>query len=128
MKTILHLEDEERVTQLVRLILGNEYNYIVVSSVKDALDIINFRKINLILLDLRLLVEKKTGGELEGEKLLQALQETKKKIKVILLTGLSETARIVMKKYPKLVKGIIDKPFRINALREIIKNVLSSKM
>ncbi len=124
MKTILHVEDEDRVTILVRAIL-KDYDYIAVKTIKDAIEIIKIKKIDLILLDLRLVKEKKITGDFEGIKLFNELTKLKKKIPIILLTALSEQAKLI-KKENKLVKAIINKPFRIKELKESINHCLNS--
>ena len=123
MKTILHVEDETTVTRLVRTILKKDYNYISVSNIKDALDIIKFKKIDLILLDLRLRREKRIDGNFEGIKLLDKVISLNTRINVVLLTALSEAAKNIKNKYP-IIKAIINKPFRIAELKDDIKKFI----
>ena len=68
MKKILHVEDESQVTDLVGLALKDEYDYTPVESAEEAIELIESDSFDLVIIDLKLLPEKKINGHLRVRK------------------------------------------------------------
>jgi len=125
MISVLHVEDEKSVIQMVREMLRDEYDYTAVTSLKEALEIIKTEKIDVILLDLKLSYEQRLNGDFRGVKLLKELSEQHKKIKVILVSALSEESKKAKLEHPSFVKATVSKPFRKKQLVDAIIAVTS---
>ena len=83
---------------------------------RNALEIIQNKKVNLILSDLQMPV-------MDGEALLKAIQDKEIKIPFIFITGQSHFSE---EKALRLgAKGLVYKPYKLKAMDEKIQNVLT---
>jgi len=121
---VLHVEDNQLVTGMVRKMIGVDYNYVSVDNVHDALSIIKDKRVDLIILDLKLRADSESDGESAGYRVLESLKLSKLKVKVVILSALSEESRVAQESYPSIVKAIVNKPFRIQQLRDAISACL----
>jgi two-component system cell cycle sensor histidine kinase/response regulator CckA len=118
--TILLVEDEEQVRQVVRRILeGSGYTVHAAAGVQDAERLMqgHAHSIDLLLSDVVL-------TESSGPALAEQLRRVRPDLKVLFMTGYSEPALA----YAELVKahvGMIHKPFTPRALIDRIRDVLS---
>lgn len=123
-KRILHLEDEDSIIQLVKEMLNGEYDYNPVKNIEEALEAVDKKHFDLILLDLKLGNTKDIHGELLGFKFLKKIEEMNDKMSVVIVSALSEKAKEAKKRFKKIIKGIVSKPFRKKVLIKNIKRVL----
>lgn len=111
-KTILIVEDSFVVREQLKDILENRnYKILEAKDVKEAVDIINFNKIDLMLLDLEL--EKSNGYDFLIKNRTLILE--KLNIKVVIITG-NISSNLIRDSFRLGVKEIIRKPFVIEEL------------
>lgn len=119
-KTIMIVDDEEALVEIIRIKLESEgYNVMVAYDGKEALEKINKQKPNLILLDIMM-------PELNGFEVCKKLKnnESLKYIPVIMLSAKAQEVDI---KKGREVGAIdyITKPFDFAQMIEVIKNHLN---
>lgn len=120
-KTILVVEDEETVRQLLKSVLmGFNYEVLTASNGQEALDIYKLEKskISLIMLDLQMPI-------MDGRKCLKKLLETNPCIKVIITSGCveGEDSDIIISG----VSYCLQKPYSIGNLLSLINEILLDK-
>jgi len=116
---ILVVDDEEEVCKLFHRILKDEgYTVLTANSGKEALDLVDKKGPDLVILDLKL-------PDINGIKVLRRLQRMNKNMEVIIVTGYGtmKTARVAMRLG---AYDYITKPFDIHYIRTLIKDALSS--
>lgn len=114
---ILIIEDDEKVRKVLRTIL-EEKGYFVdtAKNGKEAIERIEATSYKLALIDVRL-------PDIEGTKLLPAMQETNPKMVKIMITGFP-TMRSAIEAVNKGADGYILKPIKIENLLNIINEHL----
>ena len=122
-KTIVCIEDEPDMIDLVRLILGN-HNYEVHGALggREGLELVRELKPDLVLLDLMM-------PEMDGWQVLQTIrvEEGISDIPVVILTAKSQSIDKVLGLHIARVDDYVTKPFGPQELLASIKRVLSEK-
>ena len=119
--TILVVEDESMIQEFVKTVLEtNWYDVITADDWKEWLDryMENMNSIDMVILDL-------TMPRMSGQAVLEKMLEIKNDVKVIISSGQNnEEARwgILTK-----AKWFINKPYRVEALTNMVKSVLESE-
>ena len=118
-KSILVVDDQESICQMMSELITRKFNNISVESVNNGLEAIEKIKsgnYDLIFLDIHL------GDEdINGWEVLKRIKEIRPDQKVYMITGYAveeETEKIVENN----ALGILHKPFKLNRLYEIIEN------
>jgi DNA-binding response OmpR family regulator len=120
-KTIVHIEDEPEMVDLVKLILGRKgYEVIGATGGQEGLDIIREFVPDLILLDLMM-------PDVEGWDVYQQVRadEALKNIPVIVVTAKAQNIDKVLGLHIAKVDDYISKPFSPQELIDSIEKVLS---
>lgn len=120
-KTIVHIEDEPEMVDLVKLILGRKgYQVIGATGGQEGLDIIREYVPDLILLDLMM-------PDVEGWDVYQQVRadEALKNIPVIVVTAKAQNIDKVLGLHIAKVDDYISKPFSPQELVDSIEKVLS---
>jgi len=120
-KRILVVDDEEDLTWTISKHLYRNGNrekreILCANSGRIALKILNEKKVDLVLTDLRM-------PEINGYELLDYLAKSYPETKVIVMTAFG-TTELESKLSNMSVLGYIEKPFEINELRNMVENVL----
>ncbi len=121
MHSILVLEDNEDLLQLMVKLLGREYNVFVGSNGKEGLEVIENEDIDLVVSDIMM-------PEMDGIELCRSVKSKLEfsHIPVLLLTAKnSEEDRA--EAYDSGADGFISKPFNLTVLHARIKNLLKYK-
>ena len=116
--TVLVVDDEKDVCELFERILKNEgYKILTANTGKEGLDLVDRKKPDLVVLDLRL-------PDMNGIEILRSIKKTNEKIQVIIMTGYGtmKTARTAMRLG---AYDYVPKPFDIAYVRALIKDALS---
>ena len=108
---ILHIEDNEIIIKMVKDMLGRDYFYSSVNNINEAIRIILKKKVDVVLLDLRLGTGDSISSLLPGTIFLKEISEAGLKVNVVVLSALTEQSKIAKRSYPSLVKSIVNKPF-----------------
>ncbi len=120
-KTIVHVEDEPEMVDLVKLILGRKgYQVIGATGGQEGLDVIREHVPDLILLDLMM-------PDVEGWDVYQQVRadEALKHIPVIVVTAKAQNIDKVLGLHIAKVDDYISKPFSPQELVDSIEKVLS---
>jgi len=115
---VLVVDDEEEVLELFRRILKKEeYIVLTANNGKEALELVDSKRPDLTILDLKL-------ADMNGIEILRRIKRIDENIEVIIITGYGtmKTARIAMRLG---AYDYITKPFDINYIKALIKDVLS---
>lgn len=122
-RTVVCIEDELEMIELVKLILGR-HNFQVIGAVggQQGLDKIEEIKPDLVLLDLMM-------PEMDGWEVYQKMKasETMRDIPVIVVTAKAQSIDRVLGLHIARVDDYITKPFGPQELLESVERVLSSK-
>jgi len=119
--TILIVEDEKLMLRLLeRFFLQHGYQVLVASDGEQAIEVYRCYKprIDAVLLDIRL--PKTTGGEV-----LRKLKEENAAVKVVIASGYLE-ANLKTDKVYAGVKRFVNKPYVLDELVEVFKNVIEN--
>ena len=120
-KTIVHIEDEPEMVDLVKLILGRKgYQVIGATGGQEGLDIVREHVPDLVLLDLMM-------PDIEGWDVYQQLRadEALKHIPVIVVTAKAQSIDKVLGLHIAKVDDYLSKPFSPQELVDSIEKVLS---
>lgn len=117
--TILVVDDDIKILDAFETLLKNGYEVLVTTSAEKALEIINDKKINLVLLDLLL-------PGMDGIEALQQIKNIDEGIEVIIITGV-ETLQSSIKAMQLGAYDYLVKPFNINEVSIIIKKALEKQ-
>ena len=120
-KTIVHIEDEPEMVDLVKLILGRKgYHVIGAIGGQEGLDIVREHVPDLVLLDLMM-------PDVEGWDVYQQIRadESLKHIPVIVVTAKAQNIDKVLGLHIAKVDDYISKPFSPQELVDSIEKVLS---
>ncbi|UCE17376.1 MAG: response regulator [Gemmatimonadota bacterium] len=119
-RTFLIVDDECACREAFRIALEDEYNLIEAETGEKALEILQRReKIDLVLLDFLL------PPGIDGLKVLERMRELNCEVPVIVVTG-KGTEEVCRSAFKMGVRDYIQKPFKVNELRETIKRVCGS--
>ncbi|MBT3345611.1 MAG: response regulator [Gemmatimonadetes bacterium] len=112
--TILIVDDDETILQLLTTALGRDYEILQASDGDEAVEIHTNRDegVDLVLLDLGM-------GRMSGYDALAAMQMDDPDVRVIVITGLDPDAA----RLPN-VRRIITKPFRVDQVRNAVAEEL----
>ena len=117
MKRILIVDDELAIRESLRMILKSDYDTVLASSGKEALEVVGDNSLSLILLDVMM------PGE-DGLKVLEQIREMSA-TPVIMVTALNSVKSAV--KAMKLgAFDYITKPFNVDDIREIVEKALTT--
>ncbi len=117
MKRILIVDDELAIRESLRMILKNDYDTVLASSGKEALEVVGNNSLSLILLDVMM------PGE-DGLKVLELIREMSA-IPVIMVTALNSVKSAV--KAMKLgAFDYITKPFNVDEIKEVVGKALAT--
>ena len=120
MKTILVVDDDRMILRLATEALrdyAEGFNVITAQNGKQALQILNASKVDLVISDLKMPV-------MDGYELLSHMSKHYRNIPVIVMTGFG-SPEIAKQLRQKGVLHYVEKPFEINMLREKISDVLA---
>ena len=120
-KTIVHIEDEPEMVDLIKLILGRKgYKVIGATGGREGLDIVREHVPDLVLLDLMM-------PDIEGWDVYQQIRadESLKHIPVIVVTAKAQNIDKVLGLHIAKVNDYISKPFSPQELVDSIEKVLT---
>lgn len=119
--SILLVEDNEEILQLVHRLLSNEYHVFTAMNGKEALVVLEHEKIDLIVSDIMM-------PEMDGVELCKSLKNNIEysHIPIILLTAKTDV-KDRADAYESGADAFISKPFNLNVLHARIKNLLRSR-
>lgn len=116
-KEILIADDEPGIRMLLTDLLTNDgYHVSTAKTGKEALDKINANTYDLIILDYKLPI-------LDGNKVLQQLNQDKRETPAILISGLIEEV-IKGSRNNNMIKKVIAKPFNVKDIQQSVKFIL----
>ena len=116
-RTILVVDDDPYVrTLVVKLLTESGYNAVPAADAWQAMDQLQQKSVDLIILDLRM------PGPVDGEQLLFALRDQGNDVPVVVLSGYvdDETNRYP----PDCVHAVLKKPIKIEHFQETVERVL----
>jgi len=117
--TILIVDDEKNILELFhRILKKNEYTVLTANNGKEALELADKERPDLVILDLKL-----TG--INGIEVLRRIKQIDENIEVIAMTGFG-TIKTVKAAMRLGAQDYITKPFDINYVSSLIKEALSS--
>ncbi len=115
--TILIVDDEEQNIELARIVLHREgYTLFSATGAKEALDILNNKKIDVLVLDLMM-------DEMDGFEMLAHLREKNSEIKTIVVSALSDDETISRARTLG-AQGYLSKPYEILSLKKEVAQLL----
>jgi len=114
---ILVVDDDDGVLKLFDITLRNEYKVLTVNNGREALELANKKKLDLVILDLKM-------PDMNGIEILRRINRIDENIEVIIITGYGtmKSARVAMKLG---AYDYITKPFQIDYVKGLIKDALS---
>ncbi|SES28234.1 two-component system, response regulator, stage 0 sporulation protein F [Gracilibacillus ureilyticus] len=119
-KTVLVVDDQIGIRLLLQEVITHEgYQVELAMNGQEALDKINSREPDLIMLDYKLPI-------IDGHALVKQLVEKGIETPVIVMSGLPDRAEEKMNHYP-VVKSVIGKPFQLNDIRIMVKDIIDGK-
>ncbi len=117
--TILVVDDENGVRQSFNLVLKDDYEVVMSASGKEALNVLEKKKVDLVLLDIML-------PDINGLDLLQKIKENDPNTEVVMVTAVKEIQTAV-----KAIKlgayEYVIKPFLVDDVMTIIERALEKK-
>jgi PAS domain S-box-containing protein len=120
--TILLVDDEEPIRSLGRQILeGMEFNVVLAADGKEAIEVFNAFKDEIVCVILDLTMPHMSGDEAYREMLL-----LKPGVRVIVSSGFSE--HDVVRRFPEYgLSGFIQKPYKIDSLAGMLRKILTEE-
>jgi DNA-binding NtrC family response regulator len=114
---ILVVDDDNGVLKLFDTALRDEYKILTVNNGREALELANKKKPDLVILDLKM-------PDMSGIEILRRINRIDENIEVIIITGYGtmKSARVAMKLG---AYDYITKPFQIDYVKGLIKDALS---
>ncbi|HLR16011.1 MAG TPA: response regulator [Bacillota bacterium] len=114
---ILIIEDQEGIRMLLLEICTNAgYHVCTASTGKEAVDILNEKTFQLLILDYNLPM-------ISGAEVLRRLDHSRVKSAVILISGMTEAIDDELIRHP-LVKHVVSKPFDIQYMLRLVQSIL----
>ncbi len=117
--TILVIEDEQVIREMIKIALQRNYNIIEASSCKEAIDLLKIESIDLVLVDYML-------PDGRGFKVVQEVQNGDNRIPVIFMTAYG-TESVAIQALRTGVVDYIKKPINLPYLRQRVHEILSGK-
>jgi len=118
---ILVIDDDRDICDVLKKTLVHDgYKVKTITKPKNALRDVKKNTYHLIILDLKM-------PEISGEDLLRDIRKVNSDISVIILTAFPSVDSAVQALHSQ-VFDYVRKPFKINELRDIVRNALKSKM
>lgn len=117
--TVLVVEDELGPRESLRAVLQADYQVLLATEGEQALQIIEYAPVDVVLLDLRL-------PGLSGWQVVNKLKALHPSLKVIVVTSYEPDARVDQELRPHLFAYIV-KPFHISHLRETVKRAVAHR-
>lgn len=117
-KTILVVEDEQNILDLLKIIFSSEYNVLTAANGRQALEVVESQLPDLILMDIMM-------EDMDGMTALKEIKanEKTKDVKILMLSAKCQKSDMdEAEKHGAL--GFITKPFDPNQLLETIKKVI----
>ena len=120
-KKFLIIDDDPELSQgLVELFTDEGYSVDTSLNGLDGLNLLKQYEYNIVFLDIRM-------PGLNGIELLKQLRGFPVKCKIFIISGAPDTElRLESEGIMQMVKGIIKKPFEINSMLEMIRNIANS--
>ncbi|MFC4402842.1 response regulator [Gracilibacillus xinjiangensis] len=119
-KTVLVVDDQIGIRLLLEEVITQEgYQVELAMNGQEALDKIDAAQPDLIMLDYKLPI-------IDGHALVKQLVEKEIEIPIIVMSGLPERAEEKMKHYA-IVNAVIGKPFQLNEIRIMVKDIIDGK-
>jgi len=118
-RTLLVVDDEEGPRQSLRVVFKNEYDLLLASEGKMAIDMARQQKIDVAILDIRM-------SGMSGIDVLQGLKAVDPQIEVIMLTAY-ETIDSVRQALRLGACDYLNKPFDIPAIRTAVANAMERR-
>jgi CheY-like chemotaxis protein len=114
--TILVVDDEPGIRTMIQFELSQQgYEILTAESGVKALEMLDGRKVDLILTDMRM-------PQMDGLELIARVRQILPTIPIVLMTGFVEER--VRKVQEQKVSGTLNKPFTIDQLAEMVHKVL----
>ncbi len=122
-KTILYIEDDQDMIQLMTLILSRR-NYKVITA-KDGvkgLQALHKRKPDLVLLDLMM-------PRMDGRDVVREIRQTRelRHLPIVLISARQDEAEALVSDYPKGISAYIAKPFRVDDILAVVEDALDAR-
>ncbi len=116
-KTVLVVDDQVGIRLLLEEVITQEsYHVELAVNGKEAYEKIVDKQPDLIMLDYRLPI-------IDGPRLIEMLAEKNYQIPIVMMSGLPDKAREGVKNID-MVCEIVEKPFQLNDIREMVSNIL----
>ena len=117
-KTIAIVDDDVDFLEWLKIGLSMEgYNVITATSGKDGLNLVRDNKIDLIILDIKLL-------DMDGFEFAKICKQQYSKIPIVAVSGFFKVAEYIQKGYEAGVDDFLTKPFSYELLSVKIKKIL----
>lgn len=117
--TVLVVEDELGPRESLRAVLQADYQVLLATEGEQALQIIEYAPVDVVLLDLRL-------PGLSGWQVVNKLKALHPSLKVIVVTSYEPDERVNQELCPHLFAYIV-KPFHVSHLRETVKRAVAHR-
>lgn len=111
--TILFVDDEERIVNLLKMMFRSNYEVLTATSGKQALEIVQSRNVHVIVSDQRM-------PEMLGTELLSSTRKVSPETMRILLTGYSDLAAIVGSVNDSEIFRFVNKPWNNDEMKFIV--------
>lgn len=117
MKKILIVDDQYGIRLLLSEVFKKEgYKTFIAAEGEEALDIVGKNTINIVILDMKL-------PKMNGVEILKRIRQIDMNIKVIMMTAYGEIGNVNKAKEYGIIE-LLCKPFDINYLKAIVKNII----
>lgn len=114
--TILIIDDDKTICETTKVLLEDEYKVLMVFSGAEGLYALSKEIVSLVILDYKL-------PDMDGIEMLKNIKENYR-IPVIMITGVGNK-EVVLKSWRHKADYYIDKPFKIEELKEKIKELIT---
>jgi two-component system, cell cycle sensor histidine kinase and response regulator CckA len=101
---VLIIDDEPRIAELLKLMLGKGFNATVMTDSRQARDLIEKKPFDVVITDLQM-------PHVSGHAILQKVKQCQPSTPVVLMTGYGEADPKVKKALEEGAFGVLDKPF-----------------
>lgn len=118
--TVLVVDDEPGVRLSFRAVLEDEFEVIEAEEGKSALNLVQKRSVDLVLLDIRL------PGEMDGIQVLERIRALDEQMEVILVTAV-KTLRTAVEAIKLGAYDYITKPFEVEELLPLVRRALQKR-
>ncbi len=116
-KTVLVVDDEPEICEVISKILGEKYRVFTAKNGQEAIKHVEKNKIDLVVLDMIL-------PGMKGLEILKLIKLKQEKISVVILTGYGNIS--LKKEMMKFgASAYLEKPFELEPFRKVIDTILS---